>query len=240
MKKKYVYVLVLIISILTGCTSQAFKQSMSEGEEKLNDKKIGEAFQAFTKALDEEPNNDEAKKKLEESKSKYIELMKELNTEMISASSDAEKIVKSYSQIWAEAIDNGVNDDYFAYYLNTDVSSVMPIIEQVHGRDLGAFSSIKDFNEALEIAMTYYDERGDFKSLMKSRLEIQEKIKQLALPPQEYENVYDELFDLYNNFEKYIDLAVQPSGSLSSYSNGVQALASDIVAGSKSVEAKLP
>lgn len=241
---KYLAILILLFVFLSGCTSETFKQNISEGDKKFNDGQYGEAFQAYKKALDEEPNNEDAKKKVDEAKSKYIEKVKSLNLEIIASSAIAEKLIGSYSKLWLVAIEDGVRLEDFAQALNTSTSTINPIIGEFHyGVGLlenNEFSKVRDFNEAIAIAIKYYDKQGDLESLKKSREKIQSSIKELAFPPQEYQSIYDETFNLYNNYEKYIDLAIQPTGSLSSFSNNAQTLASDIISGTKSVSAKLP
>lgn len=238
------FVLLLLFVYLTGCTSEAFKQNISEGDEKLKNEQYGEAYQAYKKAFDEEPNNKDAKKKVDEAKAKYIEKVKSLNLEIIASSAIAEKLIGSYSKLWLVAIEDGVRLEEFAEALNTSTSTVNPIIGEFnYGVGLlenNEFSKVRDFNEAIAIAIKYYDKQGDLESLKKSREKIQSSIKELAFPPQAYQSIYDETFNLYNNYEKYIDLAIQPTGSLSSFSNNAQTLASDIISGTKSVSAKLP
>ncbi|MFS0873959.1 hypothetical protein [Paenibacillus xylanilyticus] len=243
MKLKYSVALLVLIVLLTGCTSETFKLNISEGDEKFSNEQYGEAFKAYEKALNEEPNNEDAKSKVDQAKSKYVESVKSINLEIISSSAVAEQLIGTYSKLWLQAIQDGVHLEEFAEALNVSNATINPIIGEVHYSELledNDFSKVNDFSVAVAVAEKYYEKQGDLETLEKARSEVSNTIKKLALPPQDYQAIYDETFDLYNNYEKYIDLAIQPSGSLSSYSNNAQALVSDIISGTKSVDAKLP
>jgi tetratricopeptide (TPR) repeat protein len=63
--KKLACILFLFI-LLVGCTSKEFKESIETGNVALEDGEYGDAVEAFKTAVHEEPDNEEAKEKLEQ------------------------------------------------------------------------------------------------------------------------------------------------------------------------------
>ena len=59
-------------------------------------------------------------------------------------------------------------------------------------------------------------------------------------PPKGYEKVYDELLDMYTFSEEYLEMALNPSGSLQSFNEDKNRLSSDILSQHKRVEATMP
>lgn len=179
-----------------------------------------------------------------EEKQKYIEQVKSINEKILSSSTVSEKVINSYSKIWLEAIENGITLEKFAELLDTTNTNVNTIYSAHHmGVGLledNEYSKVEDFNEAITIAETHYKKTGDIETINSARASIQSSIKEIALPPEEYQSIYNELFELYKNYEKYVDLAIDPSGSLQSYTSKAQSLSPEIVSGVKAVSARLP
>lgn len=91
----------------------------------------------------------------------------------------------------------------------------------------GAF--LEDFNDAIKALQEdlFYSIRD--RSLKNSWVEITKKIKLLTNPPEEYQKAYEALFEYYVEFDKLYKMAVNPSGSLDSYSEQYKAVKSSLV-----------
>lgn len=76
-----------------------------------------------------------------------------------------------------------------------------------------------DFNESLNNLMTdskYTDKANDLKS---SKTKIDSMMSDMSNPPNEYKEAYYALYDFYTAYCDMIDLAVNPSGSLTDYTD---------------------
>ncbi|GIP45114.1 hypothetical protein J45TS6_35730 [Paenibacillus sp. J45TS6] len=174
----------------------------------------------------------------------YIANVSFLTQKITVSSATSEKIINSYSRLWLKTIENGITVEDFADILETTTSEVNSAYSEFHNGigllENNTYSKVTNFNEAIIVAGKYYENTGEIKTLNTLRKDIQSLIKELASPPTEYESLYDELFQLYKNYESYVDLAINPTGNLQSYTSNSQSLATEIISGVRAVNAKMP
>ncbi|GFZ98300.1 hypothetical protein GCM10008018_50680 [Paenibacillus marchantiophytorum] len=108
MKKLLIGSIVLLI-VLSGCTSAKYKQSIEAGNKALVDKKYAEAVTAFSTAVAEEPKNAEAKQKLDDAKIKQDEEIKAKEEAEKKAKEEAEKKEKDAVSKYVTSIKETTN-----------------------------------------------------------------------------------------------------------------------------------
>lgn len=73
----------------------------------------------------------------------------------------------------------------------------------------------EDFNDSL--ASLYISKFSEVSKLKKSIEEIGKDIKELNKPPKEYEDIYENLLNVYLSYESYLNFATDPSGTLMTF-----------------------
>ena len=76
-----------------------------------------------------------------------------------------------------------------------------------------------DFNSSLLMLMISDDFSSDIETIQNNREEVQKMMKDMQNPPEEYEEAYEALKEFYDAYTKLVNLAVEPSGNLSSYTS---------------------
>lgn len=187
-------------------------------------------------------NKEELKNKEELVKKEYIKNAETIQTDIISSAAEAENIIYIYSNVWSTAIQEELTLENYASILDTDETELDTFLTENNQKLLpnNSFSKIYDFNLALLLTQLYLTENQKINSIEASREDIRGLIKKLNSPPNEFKDLYDEIFELYGNYDKYIELATAPSGSLTSYNDAASELSSEIISGINKVEAKLP
>ncbi|MCR6116613.1 hypothetical protein HXA31_19995 [Salipaludibacillus agaradhaerens] len=156
---------------------------------------------------------------------------------MLDNASEAEIILDKYSSVWDYSIKS---------------SAAIPVEEmvQVTGFDpsdienhfvINAAGNIPDdFSTNIYSVNSYYEESGALGEIENEANEIKEKVNELNNPPKDFEKVYDELLDMFTYTEEYIEMALDPSGSLQSFNEEKNQLSSDIASKHKRIEAVMP
>jgi len=118
---------------------------------------------------------------------------------MLDGASEAEDCGNLIRKVWSNAI-------YEDYDSETDKFT----------RPRGYF--VSDFNEALQnlFADSSFDQK--ITSIDKNQDSVQSMMKDLKNPPPEFVDAYEDLEELYDAYYELTELAVNPSGSLSTYS----------------------
>lgn len=156
---------------------------------------------------------------------------------MLENTADAEEIVNSYSDVWRHSIESrgaipvaemaettGLEQDVIQEYFVINPAGNIP----------------DDFSLNVQSLNSYYQESGDLERIKEASDEIQSKINELNNPPAEFEKVYDEVLDMYTYAEQYIEMALNPTGSLQSFNEEKNQLTSEILSKYKRVEAIMP
>lgn len=86
-----------------------------------------------------------------------------------------------------------------------------------------------EFSSNVNSLKSYYRAIGKLEEIEEISKEIKNKINELNDPPKGYEKVYDEVLDMFIYSEEYIEMALNPSGSLQSFNEDKNRLTSEIV-----------
>ncbi|PLX94248.1 MAG: hypothetical protein C0621_05705 [Desulfuromonas sp.] len=90
-----------------------------------------------------------------------------------------------------------------------------------------AVTDRKDINEAIDSALNA--KRYNVNTLKKQRDEIAVAMTNLRTPPEALRNLHEKTVDLYGQYEKYVSMAISPSGSLISYNQGEDEVKGDLL-----------
>jgi RNA polymerase subunit RPABC4/transcription elongation factor Spt4/type II secretory pathway pseudopilin PulG len=90
-------------------------------------------------------------------------------------------------------------------------------------------SGASDFNEALSNLFADSDFRTKISSIETNQDTVASLMKKLKNPPEEYEDAYDAIKELYDAYTKLTNLATNPSGNLQSFSENFNAADSETV-----------
>jgi hypothetical protein len=103
-----------------------------------------------------------------------------------------------------------------------------------------AIENRKDFNIELVNAVSESEKLGQYKTMNKSKDNIDNKMKQLSNPPKAYQHAYDKLLEMYGIYTQLYSLALNPSGSLVSYNNTINDLQGKLVKASSEFKVLIP
>lgn len=134
-------------------------------------------------------------------KKMYAENYEKLVYLMLDGASDAESASGLIHDVWYNSIyeeDSSITDEY------TKDSK-------------GNFYD--DFNTSLANLMTSDSFISDIGDINENQEQVQSLMKDMKNPPEEYEDAYDALKDFYDAYTKLVNLAIDPSGNLSSYTS---------------------
>lgn len=152
-------------------------------------------------------------------------------------SADIEEILNAYSSIWSYSIESkgAIPVDSMMAKTGLDKDTV-----EKHFVINNAGNIPDDFSTNIHSLNLYYTETGALGEIEQVSDEIKEKINGLNNPSDEYEKAYDEVLDMYTYSEEYIEMALNPSGSLQSFNEAKNQLSSDILSQHKRIEAIMP
>ena len=171
------------------------------------------------------------------SKSDYKSNVQNVADEILENSVKVEEILDEYSNVWKYSIESrgaipvsemalqtGLDEDTIKEYFTINSIGNIP----------------DDFSLNVFSMKSYFEESGELRKIEDKAKEIKDKISELNNPPKGYEKVYDELLDMYTFSEEYLEMALNPSGSLQSFNEDKNRLSSDILSQHKRVEATMP
>ncbi len=130
----------------------------------------------------------------------YGENLELITYTMLSGASDAESCGNLIKQVW-----------YNAIYEERD-SETDP-----YTRPNGYF--VSDFNEALQNLFSDESFTDQIESIEDNQSTVQSLMKEMRNPPDEYEDAYEALSELYDAYINLTNLVTSPSGSLQTFSN---------------------
>ena len=120
--------------------------------------------------------------------------------EMLYGASDAESAGNLIKKVWHNAI-----------YEERDTET------DKYTKPKGYFSG--DFNDALALLFSDTSFSVKIQDIKINQASVKNMMKDLQNPPDEYESAYDSLKDLYDAYLDLTNLAINPTGSLQSFSN---------------------
>jgi hypothetical protein len=174
----------------------------------------------------------------------YNELIANYKKDLIGVSYDilveSEKIANIsdiYLRVWRTCIEHDIDRNEFAKLVNDSEVNIYTYFKE---RSLGIMIWQGDISKAIDITKEYLTQRGDLGDIQAKEQDIAQRIRKLNKPPKGYEKAYEALLDLYNEYEKYVQAVLYPSGSLVSYSNTIDAITDNLVNKSKQLRVLLP
>lgn len=167
----------------------------------------------------------------------YGEDLQTVADEMLDNATKTEAILDQYAAVWDHSIKSkgaipivemtaltGFEQDVVEEYFVINAAGNIP----------------EDFSTNIHSLNAYYEGTGELEEIRNASNNIKNKMAELNDPPDEYEKAYDEVLDMYNFTEEYIEMALNPSGSLQSFNETKNQLASDIVGVYKRIEVIMP
>lgn len=153
------------------------------------------------------------------SKEAYIQNVNSLMSSMVSNASEAEELLNLTLKVWYNSIYQKNDEETDKYTMKDGVWN-------------------DDFNDSL--SSLYIDKLVDSSSLKKELDSNSEKMKELSNPPDDYSNIHDNLLNLYVSYESVINLAIDPSGNYTSFSESKRAKIDQFLSDFNKVKALIP
>lgn len=129
----------------------------------------------------------------------YADTMAQTAYSMMTGTDEANSCGNLIVQVWQNAIYHTENDTTDPYT-----------------RPDGQF--VEDFNDALRNLLTDLEFSARQALLAENRAAVQSGMRELKDPPSKYREEYAALCDLYDDYIAVVNLALNPQGSLTSYS----------------------
>ncbi len=150
-----------------------------------------------------------AKKAYENVKLEYEKNYEDCVNLMLEGAGKAEDVCGMIHDVWSNTIYEKSNSRTDKYTKNAK----------------GGFND--DFNTSLLLYMLSDEYTADTDRLNEIHDEVQELMKKLKNPPEEYEEAYSALKDFYDAYLKLVNLATDPSGNLQTYTTSFNTADSD-------------
>ncbi|MCM1541995.1 MAG: hypothetical protein NC121_12140 [Blautia sp.] len=135
----------------------------------------------------------------ERRKREYAENLRDVLQTMLSGAVDAENCCNLIVRVWNNAIWEKEDSE-------TDL----------YTRSDGHF--VKDFNDALYNLFSDSEFCEQINSILENQERVNSIVGLLADPPEEYKNAYDSLTKCYDAYRRFMNMAVNPTGSLNTFS----------------------
>lgn len=169
--------------------------------------------------------------------SKYRSDLENLTEEMLDNAARAEEIITQYATVWSYCIKSKgaipVKEMSAITGLDHDI-----IVEYFAINAAGNIDH--DFSPNIYSLKKYYEGHGEIRQIEKTANDCKDKIAKLNKPPAKFEKVYDEVLDMYTYTEEYIQMALDPEGSLKSFNDDKSRLSGEISNKYKRIKAIMP
>lgn len=155
----------------------------------------------------------------------YINDLTELTSYMLNSGAEAEKLLNLTHNVWYNSIHEVENfeTDPYTKYINNGFSYFYD-----------------DFNDAL-FNLSNDETIQEQKNILKTdKIFVTTEIKDLQEPPADYEKIYDITLELYSSYQKITDLAIDPTGSLNSFTETANTEIDNFVKLYDKIQALLP
>lgn len=162
-----------------------------------------------------------AQKEYEAAFNNYIDQLSLFRTYTISGASESESLTNLTAKVWSNAI-------YEEYDAET--------IKYTHPD--GIF--VDDFNEALNNFFSDYVTRARMLNIEKNQQTVKDLMKELQNPPEGLQQCFDTVSELYSAYLKYTNLAINPSGSLSTFNQSRNTISQDFLEAFNRLESQIP
>lgn len=153
------------------------------------------------------------------SKSNYSENLNILYSKISKSSSEAEECINLIHAVWNNAI--------FEKYDPRTNKYTKPSLDSY---------SYLDFNSALKKLFDNQTFKNNITKLENESDEISKLMKEMINPPDQFKDAYLKLYSCYEDYIKLVNLAVNPTGNLNSYTKSINDLDSSLASKLKSLE----
>ena len=143
-----------------------------------------------------------------EARAAYIEALNDLAWESLDGAAKAESMCNLTYKVWYDTI-------YEEYRTET----------AEYTRTQGSYND--DFNTSIAKLYSAETTINICAQIEENQVAVEDLMKSLQLPTDEFEKCYDVAMDLYSAYNKLTDLALEPHGSLRDYSDNFAAYDSD-------------
>lgn len=135
----------------------------------------------------------------------YIDNLNLAQLSMLSGGSDAEGLCNLAAKVWYNTI----------YKERNSITDKFTLKKE---KGTGYTIWVDDFNEALSNLYGDSSTKSTIESIESNHIIVKDLMKEIQNPPEELERCHDTVTDLYTAYKGVIDLAINPNGSLTSFS----------------------
>lgn len=146
--------------------------------------------------------------------SEYHSRVEDLQASMMEAGIKAEEMTYQYYSVWYDAI----HEDFVQIGDNIAI----------------------DFEGALYWQHQEFDSDGSIADIEEQMSLIEKQISDLKNPPKEYREIYETQLEMYLSLKALVSQAIDPSGSLNSFSDETDRLINDIIDANNKYDVQLP
>jgi len=160
----------------------------------------------------------------------YKEDLSDIVGIMVSDLATSEEIINFYLEAWR--LDINAVSDMVGILTDKDTNEIVQI-EMVTPKYINTTSNnltiTNGFQGAIEKIHQIYTEAGDMQTISNNKRIIKDKFSLLKNPPDEHQKLYELVLEIYKDYEKYISLAENPSGSYLSFKDEAQNLSEKVI-----------
>ena len=173
----------------------------------------------------------------DETTAEYRTDLQSVADDLLANAAEAEDVLNQYAHIWKFSIESGTAIGV------KDMANEIGLDEEVIREhfQLNSIGNVPgDFSINVNSLKGYFQSIGILDEIEQTSEDIKKKINELNNPPKGYEEVYDEVLDMYILVEEYTELALNPTGSLQSFNDTRGQLSNEILSKYKRIEVIMP
>ncbi|AJD92246.1 hypothetical protein JMA_29290 [Jeotgalibacillus malaysiensis] len=123
-----------------------------------------------------------------------------------------------------------MTDQYYSVWYDAIYEDMVHIGENV------AF----DFEDALYYQYIEFSDNGSIEEFEELMASVETQISDLKTPPDEYQQTYDTQLEMYLSLKALSSLAIEPSGSLDSFTDDINKLVDEMLDANNKYSVQLP
>lgn len=157
--------------------------------------------------------------------------------EILENSTEIEDVLNMYSKVWDYSIQSrsAIPIEEMMAVTGFDEETVREAFE------INIADNVpNDFSINIHSLVSYYEGTGKLKEIEEKSNETKEQISDLNNPKDEFESAYNEILDMYDLSKQYLNMALDPSGSLQDFNTNKNELSSDILSRYNRLEVVMP
>lgn len=152
---------------------------------------------------------------------KYIDTLVLAETTMYEGAVNAEELTDLTSRVWHDAI----------YQEKDSITEKYVYVGDEY---------VDDFNTALLLLFLDDSTTEKIEKINENQEKVKEHMKQLQDVPEGLERCFDTITELYDSYGALTDLAIEPSGSYTSFTDAVNSAINDFSSAYKKLESQIP